>query len=652
MRYLVGILLALLAAASAQARANAMPDRTALQAAFDLADQGQLELSQTIAYSASPAYPWLRAAALHGRIDTANNSEVATVLADLADAPAARWLRESWLSELARRQDWPSFRAAWRDSQNPALRCAQLVARAQTGATDAAWITDARSLWLSGDSLPSLCDQAFNRLDALGQLTPDLRWQRFDLAVAAGQPGLVRSIAKGLQGEDAKLALAYAGYLQAPNAVLPGWPQTARSRSVLVAAWSRLARQEPAQAGALLQQFGPAFAIDANQRGQVLHDIALWSAASYLPDAAVRLAAVPANSYDDKLYEWRAREAIARSDDTAALAAIMAMPDSQRNDPHWLYYQARLRERHGEKQPAMALYRQAAGSANFFGWLAADRLRQDYSLCAQDPSNDGALREKVATNPGLTRALELFALDRPEWAAREWSVAIKGMADDERRLAVQRALQQGWYDRAVFGMGNAVGDQQQYQLRFPLHHESDLREQSRINDLDPAWVAGEARAESSFMPRARSAADARGLMQLLPGTGELMAHRLGMPWQGGDSLFDPATNLILGTAYLRQMLDRYDGAPYLAIAAFNAGPAPVDRWRQARPGLEPDFFIEAIPYKETREYVARVLAFSVVYDWRLNGNAEPMNERLAGRSGAEPASRRAFSCPLPSSKGT
>ena len=131
-----------------------------------------------------------------------------------------------------------------------------------------------------------------------------------------------------------------------------------------------------------------------------------------------------------------------------------------------------------------------------------------------------------------------------------------------------------------------------------------------------------------------------------------MAHRLGMPWQGGDSLFDPATNLILGTAYLRQMLDRYDGAPYLAIAAFNAGPAPVDRWRQARPGLEPDFFIEAIPYKETREYVARVLAFSVVYDWRLNGNAEPMNERLAGRSGAEPASRRAFSCPLPSSKGT
>ena len=226
------------------------------------------------------------------------------------------------------------------------------------------------------------------------------------------------------------------------------------------------------------------------------------------------------------------------------------------------------------------------------------------------------------------------------------------MGNDERRLAVQRALTQGWYDRAVFGMGSAADDQQQYALRFPLHHESDLRDQARINDLDPAWVAGQTRAESIFMTNARSAADARGLMQLLPGTGALMAQRLGLPWQGGDSLFDPATNLTLGTAYLRKMLDHYEGAPYLAIAAYNAGPAPVDRWRLARPGLEPDFFIEAIPYKETREYVARVLAFSVVYDWRLNGSAALLSERLAGRPVGEPTQRRPFSCPLPSSKPT
>ena len=105
----------------------------------------------------------------------------------------------------------------------------------------------------------------------------------------------------------------------------------------------------------------------------------------------------------------------------------------------------------------------------------------------------------------------------------------------------------------------------------------------------------------------------------------------------------------LGTAYLRQMLDRFSGFPYLAIAAYNAGPAPVERWQLARAQLEPDFFIESIPYKETRDYVARVLAFSVVYDWRLNGKATPLSERMLGRLVNEPGQRRSFNCPTTTS---
>jgi soluble lytic murein transglycosylase len=148
------------------------------------------------------------------------------------------------------------------------------------------------------------------------------------------------------------------------------------------------------------------------------------------------------------------------------------------------------------------------------------------------------------------------------------------------------------------------------------------------------------------MPRARSHADARGLMQLLPGTGQLVSNKLGLAWRGGESLYDPSTNIRLGTAYMRQMLDRYEGKAYLAIAAYNAGPAPVSRWWAARGHLDPDFFIESIPYKETREYVARVLAFSVVYDWRLNGKASPVSERMRGRLVADPKQRRPFICPV------
>ena len=118
-----------------------------------------------------------------------------------------------------------------------------------------------------------------------------------------------------------------------------------------------------------------------------------------------------------------------------------------------------------------------------------------------------------------------------------------------------------------------------------------------------------------------------------------------MPWHGGESLYEPATNIRLGTAYLRQMLDRYDGQPYLAIAAYNAGPAPVERWRAGARRTGSGLLHREHPYKETREYVARVLAFSVVYDWRLNGNAAPLQRAHARPPGHRRAQRRPFACP-------
>ena len=157
-------------------------------------------------------------------------------------------------------------------------------------------------------------------------------------------------------------------------------------------------------------------------------------------------------------------------------------------------------------------------------------------------------------------------------------------------------------------------------------------------------MAAQTRAESAFMPRARSHANALGLMQMLPSTAERTARRLGRPWTGAASLYDPETNLTLGIAHLRHELDQHGGIAYQAIAAYNAGPTPVQRWNRDRPGFDPDFWIETVTYKETRDYVARVLAFSVIYDWRLDGSAVPVSERLLGRTVAK-SSRRTFTCP-------
>lgn len=140
-----------------------------------------------------------------------------------------------------------------------------------------------------------------------------------------------------------------------------------------------------------------------------------------------------------------------------------------------------------------------------------------------------------------------------------------------------------------------------------------------------------------------------GLMQVLPATGAGVAKSIGLTGYGGaDSLYDPDTNIAIGTAYLRQLMNKYDGLPYVTIAAYNAGPTPTARWQSQRPGFDPDLWIETISYKETREYVARVLAFSVIYDWRLNGDALPLSDRLMGRLVDK---RKNFSCAANAEQG-
>ena len=638
-RAVVALVLALLVPSAACAQDAER--RARLRAAFAAADAGTLDLPGTRAFEGDPLQPWLQATVIARDPRAADPAAVAAVLAATGDQPAGRWLRTTWLRELARRQDWESFRRAWSGKQDEALTCQAFEAFA--GRPEAPAVGDPMALWLTGESLPASCDPVFARLDAAGVITDALRWQRIDLAIAEGNAGLVRHLAAQLSS-GGELALRYADMLATPSAPPADWPGDARSQAVLAAALSAMAKKDPDLAQAVLDRV-PTTQLDGEARGRVLYQVALWTVASYLPGAAARLAAVPDAAYDERLREWQAREAISRRDDAAALAAILKMSPAQRADARWQYFEARLRERLGQAEAAKTLYRQAAQASNFHAWLAADRLQQRYVLCPLEPSKDPALRARVASDAGLARAFDLYAVSRTTPATLEWSAAAKAMDDDARRLAVQRAIGEGWFDRAVFGM--TPGDTRYYSLRFPLHHAEDIRLRARENGLDASWVAAEMRAESVFDPRARSSADARGLMQIQPGTGAGVAAKLGIPWNGGDSLYDPATSIQLGTAYLRQLQERYDGFTYLAIAGYNAGPAPVNKWRAARGTLEPDFFIESIPWKETRDYVARVLAFSVVYDWRLNGVAAPVSERLLGRVAASPDARRPFTCNEP-----
>jgi soluble lytic murein transglycosylase len=162
-------------------------------------------------------------------------------------------------------------------------------------------------------------------------------------------------------------------------------------------------------------------------------------------------------------------------------------------------------------------------------------------------------------------------------------------------------------------------------------------------------VYGLIRSESAWVQDAKSHANAYGLMQLIPETARRMAKAEKRAFANPLALFDPALNVALGTRYLSSMLARFQGAHWLAAAAYNAGPAARRPMAGERGDLEPDLFVETIPFKETREYVARVLAFAVIYDWRLNGKAFSLDYAMS-RSSDKPPPRREVACPAVASE--
>lgn len=159
---------------------------------------------------------------------------------------------------------------------------------------------------------------------------------------------------------------------------------------------------------------------------------------------------------------------------------------------------------------------------------------------------------------------------------------------------------------------------------------------ARIDVRDRPGVTEElalaiARRESEFNPVVQSPAGARGLMQVMPGTGEDVARDLGLPWSLARLGTDPAYNARLGTAYLAQLIDEFGPNPVLVAAGYNAGPARARQWIRElgdprRLGADVDIidWIEAIPYRETRNYVMRVTESLAPYRARLTGRTGPV----------------------------
>ncbi len=291
------------------------------------------------------------------------------------------------------------------------------------------------------------------------------------------------------------------------------------------------------------------------------------------------LTALPADFTNDATREWRVRSALAAGDFKATRAALEVMSEPQKSDARWRYLRARMLAKLGHKDEADALFRTLATEANFYGFLAADQIDAAYTICATELPEDKDIEAALRKDRNLARAFEFFAIDRLAEARREWEFAVQDLSTEQRRQAIVLAAHAGWIDRPVYAF-NQGEDLRLYTLRFPLARRDEILRDAHDGGVDPAWAYAIIRAESAWTSDAKSGANAYGLMQLLPGTAARLAREQNISYGGAADLFDADTNIQLGTRYLGQMAARYDGSPWLASAAYNAGPDPVSRWRQ------------------------------------------------------------------------
>ena len=318
------------------------------------------------------------------------------------------------------------------------------------------------------------------------------------------------------------------------------------------------------------------------------------------------------------------------------------------------YWAARDSERSGKLAEARALYQAMLGryDANWYGYLAKQRLDVlSRNTAAKTLPPDSLVGRAVANLQTVTvaeetagveegkriiKADELSNIGFDDWALSELEKATEKAPDSPKvNLAIARIYRSNEDNvRALNALKRSYPDysqmkpeeltREEWDVFYPLAYWDVIVQQSRARNLDPFQVAGLIRQETIFSSRARSSANAYGLMQVLVPTARLTARKYGVDREiTVDSLLEPRLNIQLGTAYLRDQIDKFGRIEYVA-AAYNAGPLRASQWMSSLPA-EIDEWAEAVPFKETRGYVQGVvrnrLQYLRLYD--KDGNFRP-----------------------------
>lgn len=572
------------------------------------------------------------------RLDSAPLAQITDRLSALQGTYWEDRLRADWLAQLARRGEWAVFDAQWplyRMRDERGLLCSATLREWQRGTLDPASAAAAVSrAWLAQREADHGCANAARQLLAEGHLPTLVVWHRARWAMEINQPQVAEQAMAMLDPARAKTVHAIA---KQPERYLNNKITAFRTstKELVTLALIRLASTDPEAAAKAMQDNRWRLQLTSEERSW------LWGAigkrqAQRLQDGALdSFAQGQANAMHSDHLAWMTRAALRAGQWGVADNAIAAMSAEQQQDPTWVYWRARVKlaqmPTQGQTEQAQALLRSIASTRHYYGQLATEALGQSITLPAAPAALTQEERKLIRSNPGLQRALASLKLGLRTEGNREWNYTVSlhtpgGMNDRELLAAAEWACEQSRWDRCIHTSKRTQTDHEQSQ-RFPMPHSHLVVSQSKAIGLDAGLVFGLIHQESRFVTNARSHVGASGLMQIMPPTAKWTARRIGLRNFRPQDINDQLTNVRIGTAYLKMVIDDFEGSLPLAVAAYNAGPSRSRSWRNG-PILPGDIWVENIPFEETRDYVKRVLANHVNYNALMSGQPQSLRERL------------------------
>ncbi|TAL61994.1 MAG: lytic murein transglycosylase, partial [Legionella sp.] len=525
--------------------------------------------------------------------------------------PLSNKLRDKWLYELARIKDWTKYDLYYQPSNDINLVCYEQIARFNLGRTKEA-LKDSTPIWLTGESRPQACNTLFDVLLKNEDFDQNLITQRINLALDKRNVQLARYLLKQYK----KPHLAEVDTLTAIHLnplSINKLPRQSFNNDIYLYALKRLVSMNMDQALKVWDQFKSKQWMDEKHQQAFFAHVALYKAMRNHADAADWFAKIKPQYYNDVLLDWQIRFAIKRHDWQQVEKLINQSKNKE--TPAWQYWLARAQEAQGKKEESKILYESLSKTRQYYGFLASIRLHKKPSFA----------HEKATTNLDVLKPYQsildqirtLYLSKQILQASRLLCDFISELPKNEASALlywVDNELQ--WHGKSVF-LSNNDTFANQLSLRFPLAYKDTVKHFAKKYAIAPEFVYAIIRQESGFREDVTSSAGALGLMQVMPRTASVVSKADKIPYNHPKQLYLSQKNINIGIAYLQQLSKRFRYHPVLVAAAYNAGPRQVVFWLNAYPTKEIDEWIETLPWAETRNYLKNVMAFYVVYQYRL-----------------------------------